>query len=81
MTIPKDVRDSLQVEVGDKLLLVVDGDKVVVYPVRKGNLRELRGVFKGRAPCEGKEAQRNAACRAVVKHVMKVSGMDVDSAT
>jgi AbrB family looped-hinge helix DNA binding protein len=81
VTVPKDVRDSLKVEAGDKLLFVLDGDKAVVYPVREGGLRGLRGIFKGRAPYEGKKAQREAARRFVAEHAMRVSRNDDDTSS
>ena len=78
VTVPKDVRGSLEVEAGDKLLFVVDGNKAVVYSVRTGSLRGSRGVFKVRARHKGKAAERGAARRAVVKHVMKASEIEDD---
>lgn len=44
-TIPKEIRNILHLEPNDKILYQVEGQKVVLKPL-KGNILELRGSIK-----------------------------------
>lgn len=48
-TIPKEIRRILKLEPDDRILYLVEGDKVFIKPV-KGNILDLRGSV----PCGGK---------------------------
>jgi antitoxin PrlF len=60
ITIPKKIRDLLNLETGDRVDFVVEGDRVVLRP-GTGDLRALRGLLHrpGRAPVSV-EAMANA---------------------
>jgi antitoxin PrlF len=45
ITIPKEVRDQLELEVGDELDFQFDGDRLEVRPIRRRHLAEFRGLF------------------------------------
>ncbi|OGL44090.1 MAG: hypothetical protein A2161_16940 [Candidatus Schekmanbacteria bacterium RBG_13_48_7] len=42
-TIPKDIRNILKLKPNDKILYIIDGEKVILKPL-KGNILELRGT-------------------------------------
>lgn len=44
-TIPKAVRESLQLKPKDKLLYVIDGGRMIVQPVH-GGISRLKGIFR-----------------------------------
>ena len=46
-TIPKDIRKFLRLEPEDKILYLVEGEKVILKPL-KGNILELRGSVPAR---------------------------------
>ena len=48
VTIPKPVRDGLQLETGDRLSFSVRDDGTVEMHLVTGDLRELRAMFKAR---------------------------------
>jgi antitoxin PrlF len=50
ITIPKDVRERLGLEAGDRVVFVVQSDRDVVLKPAKTDVRELRGMLyrKGR---------------------------------
>ncbi len=52
ITIPKDVRERLRLEAGDRVLFIVQGDKEVVLKPAKTDIRALHGVLyrKGQRP-------------------------------
>jgi len=52
ITIPKDVRERLGLEAGDRVVFVVQSDRDVVLKPAKTDVRELRGMLyrKGRRP-------------------------------
>lgn len=43
ITIPKDVRESLGISTGEYVVVVVDGDKAILSPIREQKLSELKG--------------------------------------
>lgn len=52
ITIPKEVRERLGLEAGDRVVFVVQSDQDVVLKPAKTDVRELRGMLyrKGRRP-------------------------------
>jgi AbrB family looped-hinge helix DNA binding protein len=66
VTIPKEIRDLLHIRTNDKVDFVLEGDRVVLAPVK--TLLDLRGVVRA----EGKgdfPAERARAKSAVAKRV------------
>ena len=53
ITIPKDVRESLGISESDYVVVVVDGDKAILSPVRPGKLTELKGRLPAKRPYPG----------------------------
>jgi antitoxin PrlF len=47
VTIPKEVRDTLGLKMGDRLMFKIEGDgKLVVQRIEKGSLDELFGMLR-----------------------------------
>jgi antitoxin PrlF len=66
VTIPKEIRDLLHIRTNDKLDFVLDGDRVLIAPVK--TLLDLRGAVR----TEGKgdfPSERARAKAAVAKRV------------
>ena len=45
-TIPKQVREQLHLKPRDKLRYIVEGDAIVMRPMR-GSILDLKGIFRG----------------------------------
>ena len=45
MTIPKEIRDALDLKPSEKVIIVVEGDQAIIKPL-KGNLLDLGGSVK-----------------------------------
>lgn len=58
ITIPKDVRDTLGIGQSDYVVVVVDGDKAILSPVRGGKVSDLRGRLPVTRPYPGSDAIR-----------------------
>jgi AbrB family looped-hinge helix DNA binding protein len=58
ITIPKAVREALDIADGDSVMLTVKGDYAILQPVRKKPLLEFFGVFPATQPYPGSEAVR-----------------------
>jgi antitoxin PrlF len=58
VTIPKEVRQALQVRENDQLLFVVEGGQAVIIPLRKRPLTELYGALPATRPYPGMDAIR-----------------------
>ena len=50
IVIPRDARDALRVKAGDKLLIVVRGDRVIVLQKPKAHHAAIRGLNSGAYP-------------------------------
>lgn len=48
--LPREARDALQVKAGDKLLVVVRGDTVILLPKPKKYSKAIAGIGKGLYP-------------------------------
>ncbi len=58
ITIPAAVRAALDLSTGDRLVFVVEGERMIVTPVRRRRLSELRGAFPATRPFPGVEEVR-----------------------
>jgi len=58
ITIPKDVRETLGIEHSDYVVVVVDGDKAILSPVREEKLADLKGRLPVTRPHPGGEEVR-----------------------
>ena len=48
ITIPKAIRDSMKLGPKDKVDFILDGDRVILYPVK--TLKDFRGCIKTKTP-------------------------------
>ena len=71
VTIPKEVRDLLHLRAHDKVDLVVDGDRVLMAPVK--TLLDLRGAVRtdGKDDFPQERARAKAAAAKGVREEMK----------
>ena len=68
MTIPKDVREALNLRPSEKVIVVVDGNQAILTPLR-GNLLDLGGSVK--IPEKEKPIDFRKVREAVKKKVAK----------
>ncbi len=52
ITIPKDVREALNLRPKDRLLVTVQGDRIIMIPIRMRPLSELFGALPVEEPVE-----------------------------
>lgn len=68
ITIPKEIRDFLHIRANDKLDFVLDGERIMIAPVK--TLLDLRGAVQARG--EGDfQKERAKAKAAVAKRVVE----------
>jgi AbrB family looped-hinge helix DNA binding protein len=53
ITIPKAVREALNIEQGDSVMLQVEGNHAILRPIKKKALREFYGAFPATRPYPG----------------------------
>jgi antitoxin PrlF len=59
ITIPRDIRQSLGLSQGDKVLFILEGDRAVLMPLPKGRqLSDLRGSLPATRPYSSHDAVR-----------------------
>ncbi len=61
LTVPKDVREWLNLKSGDRVVFEFEGDSVRLKAERRRSLEELRGSLPATREYPGKEAEREAA--------------------
>ena len=69
VTVPKAIRDALELRPGDQLLFLADGGGATIQPIRKRSFSELAGVLKGIRPYD-REAERAAAHREAAREAL-----------
>lgn len=71
VTIPKEIRDLLHIRTNDKVDFVLDGEKVVMVPVK--TLLDLRGAVRasGKEDFARERARAKAAVAKRVREEMK----------
>ena len=70
VTIPKDIRQALELREGERVLFVQRGDEIVIKVLR-GNILDLKGSVKARRRPEDFQKVRSAAKVAVAQRVAK----------
>nr|HID12316.1 AbrB/MazE/SpoVT family DNA-binding domain-containing protein [Anaerolineae bacterium] len=58
VTIPKAIRQALGIRERDHLLFLIEGERLVVIPLRRRSLRALYGALPATRPYPGHEAIR-----------------------
>jgi len=58
VTIPKRIREKLEIREQDHLLFAVEGDRLIVTPVKHRPLRELYGALPATHPYPGHDKIR-----------------------
>jgi len=71
ITLPKDVRERLGIEQSDYVVVVVDGDKAILSPVREGKLADLKGKLPVNRPRKSVEDVRHEIGRELGKRGRK----------
>ena len=70
LTVPKDVRERLGLNSGDRVVFEFEGDSVRLKVEKRRNLEELKGSLPATREYPGKEVEREAAREHVVREVL-----------
>ena len=70
VTIPKEVRNSLDIKEGDSVIFVIQKDHAVLKPLKKKNLKDFYGVLPAIRPYPGMESVREEVHRKMAKHLL-----------
>lgn len=73
LTVPKEVRDRLDLKPGDGFLFEVEGDAVRLEVQRRKTLGELKGSLSSERAYPGKEAERESTREHVSRKVSEKS--------
>ena len=67
VTIPKKMRDALQIKPNEKIDFIQDGNRIILVPLK--TLKDFRGAVKSENVPGGFQAEREKAKAAVGKRV------------
>jgi antitoxin PrlF len=70
ITIPKEVRDSLDIKEGDSVLFVIEKDHAVLKPLKKKNLKDFYGILRATRPYPGTESVREEVHHKLARHLL-----------
>ncbi len=75
VTIPIDVRAAFNLNAGDKLIFVPEGDRIIVFPVRRRPISDFAGIFRTDEPVPEMEELRRRYREEVAAKIMR-EGME-----
>jgi len=70
VTIPKEVRTSLDIKEGNSVIFFIEKDHAVLKPLKKKSLKDFYGVFPAKRPYPGVEAIREEVHHKLAKHLL-----------
>ena len=70
LTIPKRVREAMNLQEGDQVVVVVEDERIALYPIRRRGILSLQGVFAGLRPYPGRDVEREAAMREAAREAL-----------
>src|SRR5436309_2197263 len=70
VTIPKEVRTVLGIDTGDRVTFTLRDGEAVLRPAPRGDLMRLAGIFAGRVPFAGCEAERQEAMKQAAREAL-----------
>jgi AbrB family looped-hinge helix DNA binding protein len=70
VTIPKEVRNSLDIKEGDSVIFVIQKDHAVLKPLKKKSLKDFYGVLPATQPYSGMESVREKVHHKLAKHLL-----------
>ena len=70
VTIPKEVRNSLDIKEGDSVIFVIQKDHAVLKPLKKKSLKDFYGVLPATQPYSGMESVREEVHHKLAKHLL-----------
>ncbi len=73
LTIPKRIREAMNLQEGDQVVVVVEDERIALYPVHRRGILSLQGAFAGLRPYPGREAEREAAMAEAAREALERS--------
>lgn len=74
ITLPKEARKVFGLQERDSLIITIEEGRIVLRPVlRRRSLPEFKGVFAGRSPFRGRQAEKETMEQGVAEQVQAVT--------
>ncbi len=70
VTIPHNIRSAMNIEAGDSVVFVMEGSRIVLVPIKRGRLSDLRGSLPADKPFPGTDEVRRIVQEDVARHVL-----------
>jgi antitoxin PrlF len=70
VTIPKEVRNSLDIKEGDSVIFVIEKDHAVLKPLKKKSLKDFYGILPATQPYPGMESVRKEVHHKLAKRLL-----------
>jgi len=77
VTIPRAIRSAMCIEAGDGMVFMIEGDRVIMVPIKRRSLTELRGAFGGEKRLS-REDERRLVHDHVARHVLGATHDDTE---
>ena len=71
VTIPKEVRNSLDIKENDSVIFVIQKDHTVLKPLKKKSLKDFYGILPATQPYPSMESVREEIHHKLSKHLLK----------
>ena len=71
VTIPKEIREQLNLRPKDRLLMMVQGDRIIIIPIRMRPLTELFGALPVKEPVPDIHTLREIRYKELARRIME----------
>ncbi len=71
ITLPKEVRNSLDIKEGDSVIFVIEKDRAVLKPLKKKSLKDFYGALPAKRPYPGIESIREEVHHKLAKNLLR----------
>jgi antitoxin PrlF len=78
VTIPRAIRSAMDIEAGDGVIFRIEGQSVVMVPVKRRCLSALYGALPVKRPSPGIDEERRIAREHIAKRAMGVTAHNDD---
>jgi antitoxin PrlF len=70
VTIPRAIRSAMNIQAGDAMVFMIEGERIVMVPIKRQSLTSLYGSLPVKKPSPGIDEERRIAREQIARHAL-----------